>query len=925
MTLFKEWSSRLSLLLVTAAVCFGLLLAERVSYLFFHSLVEVFSVIVGASIFILVWNARHLIQNSAVHMLGVSFLVVSMLDLTHTLAFRGMGVLPGTGLNDPHPANLATQLWLAARYSQSLALLVVLWLARSHARTAAVDSRETLRLRPEILLVAGGAWMTLLLLAIFNWRIFPDAYLTELTPFKIVSEYVIIAILALAAIALYRYRSGFQFSVWQALMASVILLIFSEAAFTAYLSVEDWANFTGHVLKVLAYALIYHAIIQTTFVKPQETLFQERLAYESALRESEQRARARAAELSVIMDTVPAIMWITNDPKSEVVTGNAAAAALLRMAPDENLSKTAPDASHTSHFRVLQNGVEIAPEDLPLQKSAATGQPVRDFEETIAFSDGTSLHLLGNVSPLHDPQGHPAGAVAAFIDITERVKAEQALQESEQRYRSLFETISESFAVTELVYDEHNQAVDIRFLQVNPAFEQMAGVDRSALIGSTYRQIAQDNLTLLPAVQRVAETGEAQRIVRFDTILNKHLDILLFRTSGSRVAWLVVDITEQQRSRQALQASEDQLRRLVDSNIVGVIFFDEQGNITLANDAFLELTGYTREDLANGAVTWQSLTPEEYITVDAENAQLSAERGGMTPYEKEYICKDGSRVPVLLGFAVLPQGTTRYICFVVDLTEQKRAEEAAHRYALRLEESNRALESFAFVASHDMQEPLRKIQAFGERLKVALGSSGDETALDYLERMLSASRRMRGMVDDLLALSRVTTRAQPFAQVDLNQIVAEVLSDLELRVEASRAHVTAGDLPTIEADPTQMHQLFLNLVNNALKFHTPGQPPVVEISGALINDGTLLALSVRDEGIGFDPQFSERIFQPFQRLHGRSEYEGSGIGLSICKKIVERHGGTIEVKSTPGAGSIFTALLPVLQTPKKVEVHAKTP
>jgi light-regulated signal transduction histidine kinase (bacteriophytochrome) len=228
-----------------------------------------------------------------------------------------------------------------------------------------------------------------------------------------------------------------------------------------------------------------------------------------------------------------------------------------------------------------------------------------------------------------------------------------------------------------------------------------------------------------------------------------------------------------------------------------------------------------------------------------------------------------------------------------------------------LQRSNKSLEEFAYVASHDLQEPLRKVRAFGDRLQTRYGHLLDETGIDYLARMQSGSMRMQALIDALLSYSRVTTKAQPLLPVDLNQVLAQVISDLEVRIESQQAEVIVGPLPTLAADSMQMHQLFQNLVGNALKFHRQGVAPRITIAAAACDEMGCCQIEVADNGIGFEMQYAERIFQVFQRLHGRSEYEGTGVGLAICRKIVERHGGAIYAESTPGAGARFVIHLPL--------------
>lgn len=262
-------------------------------------------------------------------------------------------------------------------------------------------------------------------------------------------------------------------------------------------------------------------------------------------------------------------------------------------------------------------------------------------------------------------------------------------------------------------------------------------------------------------------------------------------------------------------------------------------------------------------------------------------------------------------------------------TIRKRAAELSSANE-SLRHSNRELEQFASVASHDLQEPLRKIQAFGDRLQAKCADGLGEQGRDYIERMQASAVRMRNLIDALLTYSRVTTKAQPFVPVDLAVTAREVVSDLEGRLQQTGGRVEVGPLPTVDADPLQMRQLLQNLVANGLKFHKPGEPPVVQVEGRLLSDAIgngeaspRCEIAVRDNGIGFEEVYIDRIFEVFQRLHGRQEYEGTGIGLAICRKIVERHGGSITARSAPDQGATFLVTLPVQQPDQQLrEVNA---
>lgn len=261
----------------------------------------------------------------------------------------------------------------------------------------------------------------------------------------------------------------------------------------------------------------------------------------------------------------------------------------------------------------------------------------------------------------------------------------------------------------------------------------------------------------------------------------------------------------------------------------------------------------------------------------------------------------------------------------IALAQAQLLEQEIHQRQ-ELARSNTELENFAHVASHDLQEPLRKILTFGERLQDKYGEVLTDQGCDYLERMQKAAERMQTLIHDLLTLSRITTQAQPFVAVDLAQIVQEVLSDLEVCLEQNHGHVEVGELPTLNSDPLQMRQLMQNLIGNALKFHRKGERPNVRIYSQPLHGEqpsgsgdaakpTHCQICVEDNGIGFDIQYLDRIFQAFHRLHGRNDYEGTGMGLAICRKIAERHNGSISARSTLGQGSTFIVMLPLQQRP----------
>jgi PAS domain S-box-containing protein len=331
------------------------------------------------------------------------------------------------------------------------------------------------------------------------------------------------------------------------------------------------------------------------------------------------------------------------------------------------------------------------------------------------------------------------------------------------------------------------------------------------------------------------------------------------------------------------------------------------------NPAWERTLGYTAAELR--AIPLLDLIHHD-DRAGAEQLQRRV-RGGerVVGYENRFRTKDGRYC--WLQWSVVPDLVNGVIYSAArDVTEQKEHAQRLEALTQELERSNRELQEFASVASHDLQEPLRKIRTFGDRLKQRSAASLDEQARDYLERMQSAAARMQRLIEDLLSFSRIAGRPPQPEPIHLDKIAHEVVADLEGRMAETGGKIEIDALPSIEADPTQMRQLLQNLIGNALKFHKPNEPPQVKVSGSIKSASPASCeIVVTDRGIGFDEKYLDRIFAVFQRLHGRSEYEGTGMGLAICRRIVERHGGSITARSKPGEGATFIVTLPVEQPP----------
>ena len=374
-----------------------------------------------------------------------------------------------------------------------------------------------------------------------------------------------------------------------------------------------------------------------------------------------------------------------------------------------------------------------------------------------------------------------------------------------------------------------------------------------------------------------------------------------------------------QRARLTLEATQ-RFRRILMTAAEGIYGFDGKGVVTFINPRACQMLGYREEELIGKHLhpiihhsrIDGSLYPEEECPI--QRAMTTPADGA----EDIFWTKDGECIPIEFSRSPLDidDPSAGIVVTFRDITKRKRDELALLRHAQELKRSNAELQEFAYAASHDLQEPLRKIQAFGERLERKYHSALDETGQHYLDRMVDAASRMRQLIDDLLSYSRVNSKTTRFQPVDLAGVLADVLSDLEPRIAADGAKVRIGVLPAIEADPGQMHQLFLNLLSNSMKFHRKGVEPNIMVEGSVEvgEAGAVARISVTDNGIGFEARHADRIFGMFERLHGRDEFDGTGVGLATCRKIVEHHSGELTAWGEPQAGAVFTIVLPIRQT-----------
>ncbi|NES65944.1 MAG: PAS domain S-box protein [Okeania sp. SIO2D1] len=511
--------------------------------------------------------------------------------------------------------------------------------------------------------------------------------------------------------------------------------------------------------------------------------------------------------------------------------------------------------------------------------------------------------------------------------IVERQAIETQLRENEVKFRAAAEASLDSLFILNSLRDETGRIVDFIFAELNSRAEQLISMPKSEVLGQRLSELIPINDTgdFLEKYVQVVETGKVFQEEFSTNIFTPNISWLqhMVVPLADGIAITARDITERKQMEKILQEREQRFRLAFDDAPIGMALVSLDGDFLEVNHALCEMIGYSEAELIQ--LTFQEITYPDDLAADLAFVHELLE-GKKSKYnmEKRYISKQGNIVWAILSVSLAkdPSGEPLYfIAQIQNITPRKQNEAQQQRLITQLKISNQELEDFAYVASHDLQEPLRKIQTFGDRLKAKYGEVLDEKGLDYLRRMQSAANRMQTLIRDLLNFSRVTTKAQPYLSVSLSQIVAEVIDDLENRIEQTKAQVEVGELVTIQADSIQMRQLFQNLIGNALKFQVPENRPIVKVEVILQPETNQVQIMVSDNGIGFEEKYLDRIFTPFQRLHGKQKYQGTGMGLAICRKIVERHNGNITARSIPNQGTTFVITLPIKQTVEKQKEH----
>lgn len=551
---------------------------------------------------------------------------------------------------------------------------------------------------------------------------------------------------------------------------------------------------------------------------------------------------------------------------------------------------------------------------------AAPGTSVRKTHRLKA-SDGRYIWVNGNYTNLLHEEGIRS-IVYVFSDITETKVAEMALKASEEKYKFLFA----SSPLPKWIFDVET----LEILEVNNSAVEHYGYSREEFLSMTIKDIRPpEDVYMIEKINRQQPRNETQRLGRWRHV-KKNGDIIYVSLAGHEVQYegrramiiVSIDVTERYLAEQRLKESHQRLIKLT-NKVPAVIYefeMDAKGTMRfpfMSKGIELIWPAVKSEEIIKNPITEFTLIHDD----DAEQFKQTIIESyqSLTEWEVEFRTNEKIGPVKWIQASARPErkpdGGVMWYGYMQDISSLKKTEETLRelnedlrKQAEELAASNQELERFAYVASHDLQEPLRMVSSFLQLLEKKYNRQLDAQAQQYIHFAVDGAERMKQLILDLLAYSRLGTQAQPFESIDLNQTMDDVRASLKTLIDENQVVLDVETLPTVNAIGTQMFQLLQNLISNAIKYRKPDETPHIQIRS---RENTIYwYIEVEDNGIGIDERFYEKIFVVFQRLHNRSEHSGTGIGLAICKKIVERHGGSIGVKSQPGKGSLFHFSLP---------------
>lgn len=975
-----------------AVIILSVYLTSFYSYLLFHTLAELISVIIALVIFVVTWNARRYLENNYFLFLGIAFLFFGFVDLLHTLAYKGLGIF-----HTFSGANLATQLWLAARLLMSLSFLIAPILIGK-------------RLKANRVVAVFAAMTALLLLSIFDWKIFPVAFdeQTGLTAFKKFAEGLISAFLIISLVLLYLKKNKFDSRVYGLLSWSLVATVISEILFTRYGGVYDIVNLSGHLLKIIAYFLVYLGLVETGIMEPYRYIFKEFQDNEAALRQSEEKFRAifENAAVGIVLADMTGRPVETNEKFRRMIgyTGQE-----LRQMEFEDFTFPEDVTLDLGQFREMKKGLL---DSYHLEKRYLTKK-------------GEVLWVDLNVSLVRGAAGEPLYTLGVISNVTKRKTADAALAKNKSEFEAIFNSISDAVVFAD---------VDRKMVMVNPAVSKIFGYRTKELLGQSteifyadnkdfrrmgrqrynvssaaglsperfskpfevkykrkdgtifeaeslggrvldtagrvigfigiHRDIGErkqyerkiehlasfaqlnpqpiieldaagDIIFLNPATKKLLAAGggrDGRRLlpddiddiisglekVRQDTVLHREVafgdqifyeDILASKKLGV-VRLYLKDITARKRAEEIMRKHSQEMERLVYDlekfqlavkNAKDLIIItDPEGKIVFANQAAVEMTGYSREEIINSTASlWGGQMKKEFYRKMWQTIKVEKSAFGGEVVNRR---KTGEHFMVDIHVSPIVDGDNNVQFFV-----------GIERDITKAKETDRAKTEFVSLASHQLRTPLSSISLSAELLLRGISGPLEEKQRKYLEEIYNSTQRMAELINALLNISRLelgtfAVKPQP---IDLARSIDQITAELALQLNGKKLKLKknyAKDLPIIEFDQNILRIIVENLLTNAIRYTPAGG----NISIKLEKRNPDILLIVKDTGCGIPAEAKAKIFSKLFRAENAKEVssEGAGLGLYIVRAAAEKAGAKIWFDSVVAKGTTFYVSIP---------------
>ena len=604
---------------------------------------------------------------------------------------------------------------------------------------------------------------------------------------------------------------------------------------------------------------------------------------------------------------------ISTDASGIIKTFNRAAQQLLGYSVEEVVGKLTPaiihdplEVEHISEVLYQELGVKIEPGFEVFVAKPSRGM-ADENEWTYIRKDGSRFPVLLSVTALYDSEGNINGFLGIGQDISDRKQAEKELRDLTAAMQNAVEGIS-------------RLDIEGRYVNVNRAYAHKCGYKPQEMLGREWPITVHPNDVemLILAYQEMLTSGkvevEARGVRKNGSFFYKQLTMVKAcdeQGTFNGHHCFMKDITERKLTETALQESESKYRQIVELAEEGIWVIDSNARTTYVNQAMARMLGYEELEMFGRSLFDFMEAGEKQKALDNVERR---KQGIGEKHEFKFKTKDGKDIWTYMSTNPVmdEKGNLLSCCALVyNITDRKKSDQQMLQLTEDLKRSNQELEQFAYVASHDLQEPLRAVTSYTQLLAQRYQGNLDAKADKYINHIVDGATRMQQLINDLLAYSRLGTQGKKFELADCNAAVQQSLRNLQIAIAEKKAVIACDEMPTVMADESQLVQLFQNLIANSIKFCRQ-DIPLIDIAARRRENEWLFY--VRDNGIGIDPEYADRIFIIFGRLHGRREYPGTGIGLAMCKRIVERHGGRIWVESQEGKGATFCFTIPIIST-----------